>query len=94
MSEENSSRTLTITDAGQARLIVHPEFSRIVDALIGRELSISALSGQVKLPLDTVHYRVKKLVGVGLLRVVREEKRAAVGRRREVNARRLGRRRG
>lgn len=67
---------MTITDSTQARLMVHPEFSPLIDALIGQELSISALAQQAKLPLDTVHYRVKKLLKAGLLREVRQEKRA------------------
>lgn len=67
---------MTITDPVQARLLAHPEFGRIMDALLGRELSIKAVAEELNLPLDAVHYRVKKLMCLSLVRVVRQEKRA------------------
>ena len=56
--------------------MIHPEFSPLMDALTGREASVGALARELDWPLDTAHYRVKKLLRLGLLRVVREEKRA------------------
>ncbi|AAF11855.1 helix-turn-helix domain-containing protein [Deinococcus radiodurans] len=67
---------LTVTDARQAAAMIHPEFSPLMDALTGREASVGALARELDWPLDTAHYRVKKLLRLGLLRVVREEKRA------------------
>lgn len=70
---------MTVTDPMQARLLVAPEFGRIVDALLDRERSVAALAQELNRPLDTVHYRVKKLERAGLVRVVRQEKRAGRG---------------
>lgn len=76
MSVPDSSSALTVTDPEQARLLVHPDHMPIIDVLLGRELSVGAVAGEVNWPLDRVHYRVKKLCRAGLLHVVREEKRA------------------
>ena len=81
MTEGDSGRPpaeafFTVTDPEQARLLSDPESFRFFSPFVGRELSASAAAAEVDCKLDTMLYRIKVFLAVGLLQVSRLEKRA------------------
>ncbi len=81
MAELNSGRPpaaafCVIRDAEQAKLLCDPSSFRYFDPFIAQTKTATAAAEEVGCKLDTMLYRVKTFVRVGLLKVEREEKRA------------------
>lgn len=66
----------TVTDPAQARLLSDLASFRFLEPFVARERSVTAAAEEVGCTLDTMLYRVKTLLQVGLLEVSRLEKRA------------------
>lgn len=66
-----------IVDSQAAAAVFASERQRkIIQALMATRLTLVALSGVVALPLSLVHYHVSKLMRLGLIEVVEEQRRA------------------
>ena len=81
MTQEDSGRPSaeafhTVTDAEQARLLSNRESFRFFEPFIAKEQSATAAAAEVGCALDTMLYRIKTLLGAGLLQVAKLEKRA------------------
>ncbi len=79
MKDSNSSRTAkgfyTVTDTKQAALLTGATSKAFFKPFLARECSVSQAAAEVGCQLNTMLYRVKVFLDVGLLTVVREEKR-------------------
>jgi DNA-binding transcriptional ArsR family regulator len=60
-----------ITDPALGKALAHPLRPRILVALAGRTASPSELAEQLDVPLGVLSYHVRRLVDLGLLRLVR-----------------------
>lgn len=67
---------ITITNPKAAAVFATSLPARIVQTLIGETLSLAALANMTQTPLSLLHYHVKKCVSLGLIEVVREQRRA------------------
>ena len=81
MEEVDSSRPTSeafyrVQSEEQAQLLSDPGGSRFLHPFIGRENTVAAAAQTLGCSLQTMHYRVKQLLAVGLLEVVRVQKRA------------------
>ncbi len=81
MSDVHSGRPpvdafYTVTDSEQARLLSDNASLRYFRPFVARELSVKEAADELGVALDTMLYRVKVLLGAGLLRVARLERRA------------------
>lgn len=76
MSDPDSCRWHTINTGAQARLFADDACERLLAALLKEPATAAALAEGLGQPLDRVQYRLKKLLGAGLIRVERLEKRA------------------
>lgn len=65
----------TVTDPRQARLLSEPRFQAAFRQFLAREASATAAARELGLDLDAMLYRVRLLLGAGLLEVVRHQKR-------------------
>lgn len=65
-----------MTDPTQARLLTDPRSKAFFKPFLVRERSVTEAARLLGCPLNTMLYRVGTLVRAGLLRVVREERRA------------------
>lgn len=68
--------SIEISDRRAADAFVSQRQREIVQTLIGEELTLGALSRMTGLRLALLHYHVAKLIGLGLVEVVREQPRA------------------
>ena len=80
MAEQDSGRPpaevfFTVTKPEQARLLSDPESFRFFEPFVACELSATAAAEEVGCTLDTMLYRIKTFLKVGLLEVSRLEKR-------------------
>ncbi len=67
---------LTIHDRAAAAVFGAATQARIVQTLIPAELSLSALSRVTQLQLSLLHYHIERFVKLGLVEVIRVERRA------------------
>lgn len=80
MADRNSASPppetfFVVEDVQQARLLSDPRSVRFFEPFLGRERTVSQAADEVGVSLDTMLYRVRRLLAAGLLRVVREESR-------------------
>jgi predicted transcriptional regulator len=81
MAEQDSGRPPaeafhTVTEPRQAQLLTHADDLKYIDLFIAKEMTVKAAAEEMGCELDTMLYRVRKLVAAGLLEVTRVEKRA------------------
>lgn len=80
MTPTDSSRTpgdaLEVTTSLQARLLSDPASRAFFLPFLARTRSVKAAAEEVGCPLDAMHYRVRRFLGAGLLRIVEERPRA------------------
>jgi hypothetical protein len=65
-----------VRDSKQARLLSDPASFKYFEPFVARERSVKAAADELGCNLDTMLYRVKKFLEVGLLEVTRLEQRA------------------
>ena len=65
-----------VEDPVQARLRSNPTAVRYFEPYLARDRTVKGAADEVGVPLDTMLYRVRRVLAAGLLRVVREEPRA------------------
>lgn len=65
-----------VDDPGQARLLSDPEALRFFEPFLGRERRVAEAARELGVRIDTLLYRVGRFLDAGLLRMVREERRA------------------
>ncbi len=70
------SSVLHVTDPTAVRLLTHGRVRRVLGAFLSREGTVAGTARELRLDLRIVHRDVRALCAVGLLEVVREEKRA------------------
>jgi predicted transcriptional regulator len=66
----------TITDTDTAALLLNTDLMGVLERLMGQTWTAAALAKDLGVAIGSVHYRLQKLLGHNLVRVVREEKRA------------------
>ncbi|MFC6591325.1 MarR family transcriptional regulator [Deinococcus lacus] len=64
-----------VTTPEQARFLLHPEYFRILEAVMRGPVSAGAVARARGLKVGQAHYRLQKLCAAGLVRVAHEEKR-------------------
>lgn len=69
---------LVVETARAAALIAHPRRRRILFAFVDADRSLAEVAAMIEVPLNLLHYHVKRMVGAGLLQ--RREKRVRAGR--------------
>lgn len=69
-------KRMEIRDGARAAVFASPHQRRIVQILMGEELSLTALARECRLPVNLAHYHMAKCMAVGLVKVVREVRRA------------------
>jgi hypothetical protein len=69
------SRAVTVRDRRAADAMCHPFQRHLVLSLIGRDASISELVAESGVLLRALHYRVVRLVGLGLLKIASRTRR-------------------
>lgn len=67
---------LTISDRNRAAVFASPLQGKIVQTLIGEELTLSALGRVTQTPLSLLHYHLSKCLALGLVEIAREQPRA------------------
>lgn len=75
MKEKPASSTLTVTDAETARVLIDPAQLRYIAPFIGRERTVKEVADETNSTLSTTYRRVRRYLGLGILEVVREQKR-------------------
>ena len=75
MTEPDSGRFFTVTDTEQARLLTEPASKEFFKPFLARERSAAEAAVVMQCSLNTVLYRIKTLLQVGLLEVVHERPR-------------------
>lgn len=70
------SSTLRIEASDQVAVFLDPRRRRILTAFLGREASLTEAAKRLAIPLNALAYHVGRLIELGLLLVVREQKRA------------------
>jgi DNA-binding transcriptional ArsR family regulator len=76
MKERRLSRELTVSSAAQAAVFADPWRRRLLLSLIDREESAAELARGLEADLGRVHYHLRALKGLGLVREARLKKRA------------------
>lgn len=66
---------MVVRDARAARFVADPHASRFLEPFMGRERTASAVAAEVGVRVSSVLYRIKQLLGLGLLEVARTEPR-------------------
>lgn len=69
---KKTSQTLFVTDPEAARILAHPAERRFLEPFMRGDKTMSEAASKVGLKLNTMHYRVRKLLDLGLIEVVRE----------------------
>lgn len=67
--------TLTVTDPGAAAFLVNPESRRFLAPFLDRDCTVTAAARELGEAPNSVLYRVRRMVKLGLLVVVRQEAR-------------------
>ena len=62
----------------QAYLLENPDISSFFTPFLAREQTITGAARELDCKVNAMHYRVRTFLGAGLLKVVREEKRAGL----------------
>ena len=75
MVEPDSSRFHTVENSRQAQLLTDPKSKAFFKPFLAQECSTSRAAQALGCPLTTMHYRVKRFLEAGLLKVARVEKR-------------------
>jgi hypothetical protein len=77
MKDENSDSPIIciIHDAESAALLISPQGQRFLSPFLSRECTISEAARELGVPVNSLLYRVKRMVELELLKVVRKEKR-------------------
>lgn len=76
MEEQILTSTLRIEAPDQVAVFLDPRRRRILITFLGREASLTEAAERLAFPLNRLAYHVGRLIELGLLRVVREQKRA------------------
>ncbi len=76
MEDAALTRPLRIEATDQVAVFLDSKRRRILVSFMGRERSLSEAAGALSIPLNLLAYHVGRLLGLGLLRIVREQKRA------------------
>jgi len=76
VKDPDSTSALTVTTVETAALLTDPSRQRFLIPFIGRDCTVAQAAGELEVALNSLLYRVKRFQAVGLLQVVREEKRA------------------
>lgn len=71
-----SSRELRVTQPGNARALLEPATLEVLSPFVGRERTAAEVARKLEMPLNSLLYKVKALLALGLLEVSREERRA------------------
>jgi hypothetical protein len=75
-SRPSSADFYRVCTKAQVAILDDRTLARLFYPFLGREKTVSQAAAEVGCKLNAMHYRVKTFLEVGLLRVVREEKRA------------------
>ena len=75
-SSRPNSCELRIENREVARRLLEPTTLRVLAPFVGRSRAASAVARELETPLNTLLYQLRGLLEVGLLEVVREERRA------------------
>ena len=67
---------MTVTTAEAAALLADVSLQRLLEPFMARECTVAKAAKELGVATNSLLYRVKRFQGAGLLRVVREEKRA------------------
>lgn len=76
MEEQILTSALRIEAPAQVAVFLDPRRRRILITFLGREASLTEAAERLAFPLNRLAYHVGRLLELGLLRVVRERKRA------------------
>jgi hypothetical protein len=72
----STRRSITITDRRAASYLSDPCKAAFIYPFIGRSRTAGEVAREQGVPLNKMHYRIERLVALGLLAVEREERRA------------------
>jgi len=72
---------LRVTEAQATGQLLDPAMRRVLAAFMGQERPLSPVALELGMPLNSLLYRVRQLVGSGLVQLMREEPRAGRARR-------------
>lgn len=62
----------------QAYLLENPDISNFFTPFLAREQTVTGAARELDCKVNAMHYRVRTFLGAGLLKIVREEKRAGL----------------
>jgi DNA-binding transcriptional ArsR family regulator len=68
--------SMTISSKSAAAAFASPQKRKIVQTLIGGEMTLAALAAALPMPMSLLHYHVAACLRLGLIKVVRERRRA------------------
>ena len=68
--------TMTVTTAEAAALLADVSLQRYLEPFLARECTVAGAAKELRVTTNSLLYRVKRFQAAGLLRVVREERRA------------------
>ncbi|SMB83947.1 helix-turn-helix domain-containing protein [Deinococcus hopiensis] len=69
-------RTFTVESVRAATFLADPEQRRFIEPFLGRECTVQRAAVELRVTPNSVLYRVRRMVSLGLVEVVREEARA------------------
>ena len=70
-----TDETVVVTNSEAARVLADPTERRFLNPFMRGERTLSEAAAEVGLKLNAMHYRVQKLLALGLIEVAREEPR-------------------
>lgn len=72
MEQENLSRAVKVTDARAASIFLNSRMRRLLIQFVGQPRSVVEVAGRTAMDLKQIHYCVRRLFDLGLVRVARE----------------------
>ena len=75
MKEVSLNKTLEVTDPEAAKVLIAEQKNRFLEPFMIGEKTLKDAAEVLGVKLNTLHYQVQKLMGLGLLEVAREEPR-------------------
>src|SRR5579871_3809131 len=78
MPENELPEVYDLTSIAQMRALADPRRVHIVDRLAHQALTVTQLAAQLGLPAPKVHYHVRELERVGLLRLVETREKGGI----------------
>jgi len=76
MKSGDSSRQPLVVTGRAAALLLDPAQARYLEPFLGREATVTEAAGRLGETINAVHYRVRKMLKLGLIEVKREQQRA------------------